>query len=448
MIVLHTNSLYKQINMKFLYETFFFEDFVWIPEEKKVIFKYSLDEKISFQETFVFDFEWTKKIPKSMLEKALLGLWIMAGISYFKTYLPPKIKIKKFSLTRSQAQFFTKTYTLGLGEFWYQNNINPKDKINFPYHSSLPQTSSEKTSFQGNLVLIGGGKDSITTAEILKSQNEDFETLTIGNYVFFDTMLKKIDKTHLTIHRKLDLKLKEINAQGAFNGHVPISAILAFTSIIVAILRGRKNTILSNESSANNENTKAFGININHQYSKSLEFEQDFQNYVRENISSDINYFSFLRPLSELKIAEVFCKNWFKKYQKHFASCNKNFVISNKNKKFSWCGQCPKCAFVFLLFSPFLTRQEVNNIFEKDLLKDKNLKKTFQELAGIKGQKPFECVGEVSEIQEAIRLALKKSDWNDLKPLQMKNPPSHNHKFSLHSMPKKFEKILANFLTK
>jgi hypothetical protein len=66
--------------------------------------------------------------------------------------------------------------------------------------------------------------------------------------------------------------------------------------------------VLSNEKSADEENTIWNGLKINHQYSKSGEFEKDFRKYVEINISKDINYYSKLRDKYELEIAEIFAK--------------------------------------------------------------------------------------------------------------------------------------------
>jgi hypothetical protein len=65
--------------------------------------------------------------------------------------------------------------------------------------------------------------------------------------------------------------------------------------LLVAYLYDYKYLVLSNELSANSGNTLWNGFEINHQYSKSLEFEKDFKNYVEENISDDLKYFSLLR---------------------------------------------------------------------------------------------------------------------------------------------------------
>ncbi len=390
-----------------MYQQFIFEDYHFDAPTSTAYFNYSLDDKIYFEEKIIFP---SGECSKSF-EKALFGAWVMAGISYFKTYLPEKIIFKKGGLNQEQADFFTHVYTQGLGEFFYQNKINkPTEKIKFPVQTSADPFLSETLNLSGKLVALGGGKDSLVTIETLKEQDEDFNTWTVGDYKFLEPMVEKINKPHVKLQRFLDPQLQELNKQGAYNGHVPISAILAFLSVATALLLQKKEILLSNENSANFGNTKYKGLEINHQYSKSLDFEKRFQDYVQQFISPEVHYYSFLRPYSELEIAEQFGHKCWGKYKKLFTSCNTNFKHWGKKSETPlWCGECPKCAFVFAILAPFVDYSELVEIFGDDLLQNKKLEKLFSELKGESGIKPFECVGEASEVCEALgRLKIKK----------------------------------------
>jgi len=204
----------------------------------------------------------------------------------------------------------------------------------------------------------------------------------------------------IVIKRFLDKKLLELNEQGFLNGHTPFSALLAFVSVLSAAITGKKYIALSNESSAN-EST-VVGTMVNHQYSKSLEFEADFREYVRESLTKDIHYFSLLRPLSELQIASIFAKN--SAYFNDFRSCN---VGSKTN---IWCGKCSKCLFTFIILSPFIEPKVLVEIFGNNLLNNSELKQFFDELTGVADVKPFECVGTVDEVNIALCLAMKMYD--------------------------------------
>jgi len=424
-----------------IYQTFIFEDFSFDQENKKLILKYSLDEELFFTEEIIFDFEFTANINKQALQNALFGTWVMMGISYFKAFLPPEIKFKKYGLISDQAKFFQKTWEKGLGEFFYQNKIDPQGKITFPVSGKAELTSPVSLDVSGSIVPLGGGKDSLVTTEILKENNEDFSTWTVGEFPFLQNMIDKLEVPHLMVKRQIDLKLLDLNNNGALNGHVPISAILAFLGTTTSILTGKKNIVLSNENSANQPTVE----DINHQYSKSLEFEKDFQEYVKSFISPDLNYFSFLRPLSELKIAQIFCEKCLDKYEKDFSSCNRNFQIKNQeSKNLTWCGECPKCAFVFAIFAPFLEREKLISLFGKNLFTDSHLDNTFRELLGLEKTKPFECVGEIEEVRKALEMS--KDKWPELYKFDFPKSNFDLEELHAHLMPEKFKNILNRIL--
>jgi hypothetical protein len=207
----------------------------------------------------------------------------------------------------------------------------------------------------------------------------------------------------LVIRRKIDHTLLELNAQGYLNGHTPFSAMLAFYTRLASALSGIPNVALSNENSAN-EST-VIGTSVNHQYSKSLEFEDDFRNYCSsKNFNfqfSIFNYFSFLRPLSELQIAMLFSR--FTAYHDVFRSCNVG------SKEDIWCGHCAKCLFAYIILSPFIEPARLNQIFGKSMLDDTTLELEFRQLIGEAETKPFECVGTVSEVRQA--LAMMQARW-------------------------------------
>lgn len=92
-----------------------------------------------------------------------------------------------------------------------------------------------------------------------------------------------------------------------------------------------------------------------------------------------------------------------KKYLPVFRSCN----LGSKVTPDIWCGDCPKCLFVCLILSPFLSRAELTEIFGKDLLDDPAMENYFIELIGQSEHKPFECVGSISEVNLAVSLAVR-----------------------------------------
>jgi len=425
-------------------QTFVFEQYQFDTQTKILELVYSFDEETFFTESITFDFNIID-YDQSALEKAFFLTWILCGISYFKATLPPTIKIKGHYLDENQASFFTKIYTQGLGEFFFENNINPHGAINFPISNNAQSANPNKLSLSGNLLPIGGGKDSLVSAQILQQNNIEFTPWVVGGSVIQSQCCETIGKNPIYIQRTLDPQLFELNTNGALNGHVPISAILAGLSICTAILTGKQNIILSNEASANHGNTTWQGLEINHQYSKSLEFEQDLKNYVDTYISPDIHYFSLLRPWSELQIAKFFGSHCWRKYQSIFSSCNRNFHIAKKRSHKTWCGNCPKCAFVFLILAPFVGKNELIMIFGKNLFLDPSLKDTFDQLLGISGHKPFECVGETIECQQALFASLDKFPELKLYTDKIAEPsPPDWKQFQSHCLEDKFEAIMKS----
>jgi hypothetical protein len=185
----------------------------------------------------------------------------------------------------------------------------------------------------------------------------------------------------------------ELNKQGFLNGHTPFSAIVAFSTIIAAMLTGKKYIVLSNENSANETTVKdSF---VNHQYSKSYEFEEDFEWYIRTVTNSDIHYFSLLRPLAEIQIAALFSR--FDKYHGIFRSCNVG------SKTGIWCCDCPKCLFVYIILCPFIAEDNMIKMFGEKLLDKPSLEEDFKKLTGILEDKPFECVGTRKEVMVALK---------------------------------------------
>jgi hypothetical protein len=133
-------------------------------------------------------------------------------------------------------------------------------------------------------------------------------------------------------------------------------------------------------------------------------------------------YFSLLRSLSELHIAQLFAryaaptrggkpqKN-LHKYDDVVTSCNKAFKLHDPSAR--WCGDCPKCRFVFLAMAPAMDRARLARIFGRDLFADPAQVPGYLELLGIDAHKPFECVGEVEESLVALTLMSEQEQWRD-----------------------------------
>ncbi|MEK7124391.1 MAG: UDP-N-acetylmuramoyl-L-alanine--D-glutamate ligase, partial [Patescibacteria group bacterium] len=348
-----------------------------------------------------------------------------------------------YNLSKQEADFWNIVYKKGLGEFFYRNNLDPKISPLFPYKKSdafrviprrFPRNSVTPTNI---LVGVGGGKDSIVSAELLKEHGINFNSFSVetnNSSHLIGNIAKTIGKKHLKIRRFLD---PQVFQNHNYNGHVPISAIYAFLGIFACSLYKYSGFIVSNEYSSNFGNIKYKGLDIhpvksakggvlpkakqfdwvNHQWSKSFEFEKLFQDYLKNFISPDLKYFSLLRPFYEIRIAKMFSGNnpstplRTRKYFPLFSSCNSNFKIAETRGNLRgitrklWCNKCPKCVFTFTILSAFLTKKELLDIFGENLYEREELLPLFRDILGLGAMKPFDCVGTFEEAQAAFCLA-------------------------------------------
>ncbi len=400
------------------YRQFIFEDYRFDPTAKKIELDYSLDGEVKFTESYALQFDFVE-LNEAAVDRAVFALWIMAGVSYYKAALPDEIVVKKGGLSEKQADFFSKTYRLGLGEFFYRNQLPVKD-IRFPYGKHDESVSVD--GLKGSLVPVGGGKDSIVSVELMRKVAASITTWRVGQNELVKPLLEVMQTEHFDVARTISSNLIELNGQGAYNGHVPITAILSCLAVVCALLSGRQDVAFSNEWSAGEGNVEYQGVQINHQYSKTLEFERDFQEYLANFVTPSVRYFSVLRPLSELRISEIFCSKYMGKYAGTFSSCNRNFKQGNEHP-FTWCGECPKCAFVFLVFSPFVPKAKLIDLFGgRNLFESSQLAQTYQELLGLTGHKPFECVGEIQECRQAVVMARTTGEYGQLEQWQFEDP--------------------------
>lgn len=352
-------------------------------------------------------FRPTVTIPKrgpldANLFSYVFHLGLVEAISYWKLACPPTILVKTGKLSPEQISWWHDLFIRGLGEFFYTNQIdftgpafltieNDPSAPTFPKPRAMTQPS-------GDLVLVGGGKDSAVTLELITKipyrrnallLNPTPAALAVSKISGFDRPI--------VITRTIDPKLLKMNAEGYLNGHTPFSAYLAYLSMFLAHYYGYKQVIAANEKGASEGNVRFRNREINHQYSKSYSFEKTFRAYAQEHLSDSVRYFSFLRPLHEIQIAQLFTR--YPKYFPLFKSCN-------VGRGATWCGTCPKCAFTYLMLRPFLTQQNMVGIFRKDLFAVGAIISQIRKLVGLKGHKPFECVGTVEESTLAVLLTI------------------------------------------
>lgn len=390
--------------MKFIFEHY------EVVSRNVIDFYYQVQQKekrIKFKESLLLpeDLSLPEQLNTS-LRQSLEAIHLVLGISYFKAYLAKVIE-HNYNLQKLQADYFGQLYSRGLGEFFYANQLEPRT-ITFPFNikgtESISQGNISPVNDNQVLLAFGGGKDSLVSFELLKAQGffpTWFFIETSRTPDFVPGLLTLTKAPCYRIKRILDPKLSD-SSQVTYSGHVPVSAIYAHIGVLVAQLARIRWVIASNEQSSNEGNLEYYGQEINHQWSKSSEFEDRCQSYVHQFIDKKLTYFSLLRPFNELKIAQMFAS--FPLYHRKFSSCNRQFS-KDETGSHRWCNECPKCGFAFLMLSSFLKREEVIAIFGENLLAKAEMIPLYKDMLGLGKAKPFECVGTFRESQLALRLA-------------------------------------------
>ncbi len=343
--------------------------------------------------------------------RTLQILHLIAGVSYFKATNAPKFEFgDAVELDPALAALGNAVYRHGLAEFCYQNNTEVQAQFiaNAPELERATPLGLEPRA----LVAIGGGKDSLVSIEALKAGEIPACAVWIGNSELIQGAANATGLATLNIKRAVSPELFALNSEGALNGHVPVTAINSAILLLAAVLYGYQDIVFSNEASANAATLVHQGKAVNHQWSKSAAFEDAFADLVRNSVAPDVHYFSLLRPYRELAITAKFAK--FHQYDHVFSSCNRNFKILGAKPAARWCGQCPKCHFVFLALAPFVPKPRLLAIFGRNLLDEPDLACNFDALIEWQGaHKPFECVGEAEESTAALVALSARADWQE-----------------------------------
>ena len=395
---------------KFIYEKYEInDDWDWW----NITYFFSIPWLTEFRPTIQIDKKNIKNqnIDKDFVNYLVFHIGLVELISYWKCCCPKNVEIKAWYIDEDQIKWFKKMYFYGLWEFFYTNwiSVDEENFMDIQCHPewnegyNLDSSLRSKWQFRWNLITIWWWKDSCVSLELLKWLDNDTFILNPNDVTLQCSKIAGYKNPRI-MKRILDPQIVELNKQWFLNWHTPFNALLAFLTYLIAYLGNKKYIVLSNESSANESNVR--WLKVNHQYSKSFEFENDFNQYTEKYFWIWIKYFSFLRPLLEIQIAKLF--SGFEQYHQVFKSCN----VWSKSKPRKWCCNCPKCLFVYIILSPFLYKEKLINIFWEDLFENKNLLQTFIDLTWNSDNKPFECVWTYDEVNYAIALVIKKLNWD------------------------------------
>ena len=359
---------------------------------------------------------------QAAFDAALKLLHLVAGVSYYKAGVPPRIELADGPLDDATADLLDALYLHGLAEFAYRNGLDLRGRVTFPRlgaeaKSASPRGGAGQAGAKAlglphrTLVPIGGGKDSLVAVEAIKSIGGDATAVWVGNSALIAACAARTGLPTLNIQRELAPALFELNQRGAWNGHIPVTAVNSVILAMAAILYGHDSIAFANERSASAATLEYEGQQVNHQWSKGYAFEALLGDWLHTHVAADLDYCSLLRPFSELAITRAFAK--LTPYFDAFSSCNRNFRLLGPKPADRWCGQCPKCHFVFLALAPFLPKPRLLSIFGRNLLDDETQAAGFDALLEYQDHKPFECVGEGAEARAAMYALSRRPEWQE-----------------------------------
>jgi hypothetical protein len=344
---------------------------------------------------------------------------MVLGVSYFKLRAPTRI-VLDFPLTARERGFALDVYENGLGEFYARNNLKRFGLLHIEAAEDTVDTHVPLLLEDRALLPIGGGKDSLVSVQLLEAAGLDFTPFAVNPKGPIIGSVEKIGRPPLYVQRTLDAEMIRLGKEpGYYNGHVPSTAINSMIAALTALLFSYSSIILSNERSASEGNVEFDGREANHQHSKSLDFENLISEVLAHSTGRSLRLFSLLRPYSEARIASLFSR--VQRFDHVFSSCNENFKLAGHTGPL-WCGRCPKCHFVFLIFAPVMEKQRLVGIFGQNLLSQPSHERSFRELTGLAGQKPWECVGEIEEAAACLYALTKLPEWANEPIVSMLKP--------------------------
>jgi UDP-N-acetyl-alpha-D-muramoyl-L-alanyl-L-glutamate epimerase len=389
---------------------FLFEGVEWDGDARIATFSYRFTEPVDrrFTETIAF-------APGSAVgpedaeafERVLVFLGAVLGISYYKAAVPPRYTIVPEGLTGAALAFLRSAVPLGLAEFAYRAG---RAGLVTPTIATLGGVAADAASramadarLRAPLVPVGGGKDSVVSVALLGGAGLDVTQVAVNPNSIIERVMAGADAPAVSVRRRIDPALLDWNANGALNGHVPVTAMNILICVAQSLLLGAGPVVMSNEASASEATLDWHGTAVNHQWSKSIEAEIALGHALAAQTGYADLSFSLLRPFSELGIARLFGAT--SGFEHLIVSCNRAYRMSGAAP--SWCGDCDKCRFVFLAFAATLGLERTVAIVGRDLFDDGSQVAGYEALLGLGLHKPFECVGEIRESQVAMSLALR-----------------------------------------
>ncbi len=257
------------------------------------------------------------------------------------------------------------------------------------------------------LAFCGGGKDSLVALKLLERAELPFATLGYAHSIYGaaahqHALLDDIGNATPRVRAERQWILDDFMDTPAIQlrPELGVKSILAaetpasvFAALPLALARGYRGLVVAHETSANTSNLVWNGEPVNHQWGKGWEAEQLLDTYVREELLSNVHYFSVLQPIHDEVIFELLARDADLASRTH--SCN---------LRKPWCGSCAKCVYVWLQMSAHLPARVVEATFHDNLGERPENDRWLRQLFGLAEHTPFECVGGATEARLALAL--------------------------------------------
>jgi hypothetical protein len=148
------------------------------------------------------------------------------------------------------TEFLRQLYVHGLAEFSYVNQLDVAGRFHLEPGRDDNQAAPNLVLPERALVAMGGGKDSLVGLDLLRRAGLEVMPVCIGASSLISDTVKAAGLPLLRISRRLAPELTAWNAAGAWNGHVPVTAINSAILVCAAVLYGFRYVVFANERSA------------------------------------------------------------------------------------------------------------------------------------------------------------------------------------------------------
>jgi hypothetical protein len=366
----------------------------------------------SFTESFSFGPEGNWEDPAVAAAARLL--FLLAGVSYYKTTAARFIDLGSHPTTAAERAFLRRYYVHGLGEFAHRNGLDLHQLAIVGPDAGPSTPVAYEPAPARPLIPFGGGIDSIVTVDAIARDHPDSALCVVHppdqRFAAIEDAAEITGLPVRHVGRTIDPQVRRSAELGFLNGHIPVTAIVTAAAIVTAVLDGRDAVILANEWSASVPTLVIDGHPVNHQWSKGEEFESDLGDQVASTLGPGLDVFSYLRPRTELWVGRRFAE--LTTFHRSFRSCNRAFHQDPAQRLDHWCGICDKCCFIDLVLAPFMPATELAAVFGgSEPLDNPDNGTRFRALLGFEAEaKPFECVGDAEECRAALRLTASRPD--------------------------------------